>query len=98
MKAKCTLSHLLNMQVWNVMRWQTTGLLIIKTPVELSCQCVPFLWRKRKKNDLEMSHLYFKILSQYVATATKVLAIWEKTDVFASIKMQSLEKEKGKKQ
>ena len=57
--------------------------------------CAVFV-KKKKKSDLEMSHLYFKFPSQHVATATKV-AIWEKTDVFASIRMQSLEKEKRKK-
>lgn len=57
--------------------------------------CAVFV-KKKKKSDLEVSHLYFKFPSQHVATATKV-AIWEKTDVFASIRMQSLEKGKRKK-
>lgn len=84
---------------------KTAGLLIIKIPVESFC----LFWfglgppppnvccfvKKKKKSDLEMSHLYFKFPSQHVATATKV-AIWEKTDVFASIGMQSLEKEERK--
>lgn len=79
---------------------QTTGLLIIKIPVELFFffflpMCAVFV-KKKKKSDLEVSHLYFKFPSQHVATATKV-AIWEKTDVFASIRMQSLEKGKRKK-
>ena len=97
MSAKCILLTCLTCKFWGTNLQQTTGLLIIKFPVELFSQCVLFLWRRKKKSDLERSHLYFKFPSQYVATATKVLAIPEKTDVFASIRMQSLEKKKKKK-
>ena len=42
-------SNLLKMQVWDTNLQQTTGLLIIKIPVELFSQCVLFLWRREKK-------------------------------------------------
>ena len=42
-------SNLLKMQVWDTNLQQTTGLLIIKIPVELFSQCVLFLWRRKKK-------------------------------------------------
>jgi hypothetical protein len=44
----------------------------MKTPTELSCQCVPFC-KGKEKNDLEMSHLYFKFSRQYVAMQPKFL-------------------------
>ena len=42
-------SNLLKMQVWDTNLQQTTGLLIIKIPVELFSQCVLFCEGEKKK-------------------------------------------------
>lgn len=55
--------------------------------------CAVFV-KKKKKNDLEMSHLYFKFPSHTCCHSNQSSCYPEKTDVFASIRMQSLESEK----
>lgn len=75
LNAKCTLSHLLSMQVCGYSPSANNRFIDYKDSSSFFLSVCAVLWRKRKKIDLEMSHLYFKFPSQQVATATKVLAI-----------------------
>lgn len=85
-------SNLLKMQVWGYKPSANNRFIDYKDSSRaFEPMCGVFV---KEKKGSELSHLYFKFLVNMLLQATKVLVIWEKTDVFASIRMQSLEKQK----